>query len=147
VIREGFPDEELTPVPFTKFLDEDGLLDVELQSTGATWAWAVEALLIGVENRDVEYVLVPYTSNALSLSDLTRVDPLTLEPLENLEMWRALEAHLDLVLSEVNTVASTVAEASVLVTSGPDFPDTIRISYPAYLSPEPNVVRLPIASS
>jgi hypothetical protein len=79
------------PAPFTVQLDENGEATVELQPTDIYFAWRVREFMHGGDNY---YVVVPESLTAVNLDDLERVDPETLEPIEQFAAWSDIDARV-----------------------------------------------------
>ena len=88
----GSPDTVVVPAPFHLDIPDNGLVSLELEPTGADWAWSLTFMLTGIA-KWTDTVTVP-DADAVDYPDLVRVDPATLEPdaAPEAAWWAALEA-------------------------------------------------------
>jgi hypothetical protein len=124
----GDPDETVLPVPFQATLVE-GVLDVTLAQTDASWVWRVEEFITGVHARTI-HAAIPDVAE-LDDSDLVPIDPATLEPTAVPEpAWVAMAASTvttgevvgdNLVLTRTN--GTTVTAGNVRGATGPAGPE------------------------
>lgn len=131
----SFPADLVIPI-----VDGELAEPADIPATDGRFAWRVR---IQVANPAIVmppvYVAVP-SSGPVDFEDLVRVDPATLEPSgDAVTAWLA-------AIAEVTALRDEVRERSITAHVSPLDPRCLRISYPAYLSPRPHAVRVPIGA-
>lgn len=89
--RYEIGEDIVLPAPFEVVLDENGEAVVELEATTIYWAWRVREMMHGGDNY---YVEVPESVTPINLKDLVRIDPDTLEPIEQFAAWSDLDVRV-----------------------------------------------------
>lgn len=89
--RYEIGEDIVLPAPFMVELDENGEAVVELEATTIYWAWRVREMMHGGDNY---YVEVPESVTPINLKDLVRIDPDTLEPIEQFAAWSDIDARV-----------------------------------------------------
>lgn len=132
----GVVDEEVR-FPSTITVDAaGGHASVDLVPTGGVCCVRWE--ITDARNRMlIRHTTIPDVP-VVAFGDLVDVDPLTFEPSD------AGRAAWEATLAEVQTLAGQVAANTITATISPDDPRLLRISYPAFASPRPGVVRIPL---
>lgn len=85
--RQEIPEGIVLPSPFEITLDENGQATVELAPTTPYFAWRIREHVFSGDNY---FVAVPNTEEIIEYTELERLDPLTLEPYENIAAWEAV---------------------------------------------------------
>lgn len=100
--RYEYAGEVVLPAPFMVELDENGEAVVELDPTDIYFAWRVREFMHGGDNY---YVVVPDSETPVNLQDLERVDPETLEPIEQFAAWSDIDARMDVIEETVANIS------------------------------------------
>ncbi|QTF82128.1 hypothetical protein SEA_PRAIRIE_31 [Arthrobacter phage Prairie] len=105
------PDVTVLPAGFPAPLPSSGPLVVELAPTGPDWVWEVRFAVVGMK-RWTEYVAVPDVEE-LDYEDLVKVNPRTLEPLEEpTALWYAYAAALETTAAGARAAAEIARDAA-----------------------------------
>lgn len=91
------------PKPFEVVTNEDGYATVYLTPTNPTFAWSIRERTYNGEDF---YVEIPEDAGiTLNYKDLVRLDPITLEPTNQVEAWNNLQTQINNLQAEVDTIA------------------------------------------